>query len=79
MKYRVEKDFLDRFDNHRHCKPGEPHDPPSTDRAQQLLEQGFISQVKDELVGGEGDKKRPGRKKKDVKPEVDTDGEATAE
>lgn len=66
MKYRVEKEFTDRFDNGRHCFPGEPHKPPNKERAQQLLELGFISEVKSE----------PSKKKNsDVKPEGDPDGE----
>ncbi|MFW5438747.1 hypothetical protein [Paenibacillus apiarius] len=42
MKYVVLKDFLDRFDNMRHCKPGESHEPPNDERAQQLIKLGFI-------------------------------------
>lgn len=79
MQYVVQKEFLDRFGGMRHCRPGESHNPPSTERARQLLEQGFISEVKDVPAGGESEKKRPGRKKKDVKPGVDADGEAAAE
>lgn len=45
MKYVVLKDFLDRFDNRRHCKPGELHDPPNEERAKQLIELGFIKVI----------------------------------
>lgn len=76
MKYVVIKDFLDRFDNNRHCRPGEPHEPPSEQRAKQLLDQGFISEVKEDKP-----EKKPGRKKKDeeVKPEGDPDGKASTD
>ncbi|MFD3261858.1 hypothetical protein ACE3MQ_24980 [Paenibacillus lentus] len=73
-KYVVEKDFLDRFDKHRHCRPGESHVPPSEERAEQLLKQGFISVVDVK----KGDKKASSKKKEnEVKP-GDSDGEATA-
>lgn len=65
MKYVVERDFLDRFDDLRHCHPGEPHKPPNKDRAQQLLELGFISEVKNDSS----------KKKNEVKPDGDIDGE----
>lgn len=45
MKYVVIKDFLDRFDNRRHCKPGELHVPPNEERAQHLIELGFIAPI----------------------------------
>lgn len=45
MKYIVQKEFLDRFDNLRHCKPGEPHVPPNKERAEQLVSLGFIIAV----------------------------------
>lgn len=48
MKYVVLKDFLDRFDNRRHCKPGEIHFPPNEERAKQLVELGFIAPVEGE-------------------------------
>lgn len=48
MKYVVLKEFLDRFDNKRHCHPGESHKPPTEERAQQLIDLGFIAAVKKE-------------------------------
>lgn len=42
VKYVVKKEFLDRFDGMRHCKPGEAHVPPSEERAKQLVELGYI-------------------------------------
>lgn len=45
MGYVVVKDFLDRFDNMKHCKPGDPHEPPNEERAKQLMDQGFIAAV----------------------------------
>lgn len=47
MKYVVQKEFLDRFDNLRHCKPGEQHVPPNKERAEQLVNLGFITPVAD--------------------------------
>lgn len=47
MKYVVLKDFLDRFDNRRHCKPGEIHIPPNEERAKRLVELGFIRPVEE--------------------------------
>ncbi|MEC0242770.1 hypothetical protein P4H66_23445 [Paenibacillus dokdonensis] len=67
MKYVVEKDFLDRFDNQRHCRPGDPHKPPNKERAQQLLELGFISEVKEQHA----------KKKEAVNPDGDADGKAS--
>lgn len=48
MKYVVAKEFLDRFDNMRHCKPGDPHVPQTEERAAQLIEQGFIAAVEEQ-------------------------------
>ena len=48
MKYEVLKDFLDRYDNGRHCRPGEPHVPPTQERAEQLIREGFIRVVPDD-------------------------------
>ncbi|MNW39624.1 hypothetical protein D3C74_167160 [compost metagenome] len=83
MNYRVEKDFLDRFDNFRHCKPGEPHIPPNDERAKQLLDQGFISVVEEKLTDDkastEGKTSNRARKPKaDVVKLGDADGEASA-
>lgn len=43
--YTVLKDFLDRYDNDRHFKPGEDHTPHDQERADLLLSQGFIGPV----------------------------------
>lgn len=48
MKYVVTNEFLDRFDNMRHCKLGEPHVPPTEDRAAHLLDLGFIEVVEEQ-------------------------------
>lgn len=83
-KYVVEKDFFDRFDNDRHCRPGEPHVPPNEERAEQLLKQGFISVVdkktddKPKEGKSTGARKVPGKKKEDEVKAGDGDGEATA-
>jgi len=45
MNYVVIKEFLDRFDNLRHCKVGETHIPPNDERAEQLVEKGYIEFV----------------------------------
>ncbi|URN94561.1 MAG: hypothetical protein NAG76_22555 [Candidatus Pristimantibacillus lignocellulolyticus] len=45
MNYIVIKEFLDRFDNLRHCKVGESHIPPNDERADQLVEKGYIEPV----------------------------------
>lgn len=44
----VEKEFLNRFENMRHCKPGEEHVPHNEERAKLLIKQGFISKIKSE-------------------------------
>lgn len=67
MKYVVAKEFLDRFDNMKHCKPGDPHVPPSEERAAQLIEQGFIVAVEEQKTT----KKR--------KPDVSTEGDGHGE
>lgn len=80
--YVVEKEFLDRFDNHRHLIPGEPHEPHSEDRANHLMELGFISKVEEvpkvEEPKPNSSKKKGGTKKDDVKPEGDPDDKAPA-
>lgn len=70
MKYVVEKEFLDRYDNGRHCRPGELHKPPNKERAQQLIELGFISEVEPDPPAA--------KKKKDVKPDGDSDAKTSA-
>ncbi|MDX2330481.1 hypothetical protein GOL43_34410 [Sinorhizobium medicae] len=72
-KYIVEKVFRDRFDNDKTCNPGEPHDPPNEERARQLLELGFISEVLPEV---EEKSKKRGRKPKND-PVGESDGEET--
>lgn len=47
MKYIVIKDFLDRFNNKKLCKVGEEHVPPNEERAQLLIDKGFIEAVDD--------------------------------
>lgn len=58
VKYIVLKDFRDRFNNMRHCKPGEEHVPPNEERAKQLVDLGFISPVEDRKPKGDEDKKK---------------------
>lgn len=43
--YIVIKDFLDRFNNRKHMKPGDEHTPHDQDRADLLLSQGFIGPI----------------------------------
>lgn len=77
MKYIVLKDFLDRFDNKRHCKPGEDHHPPTEERAQQLVELGFIAPVSEPQESNpvpEPEKPKGRGRKKDV---GGADGSAT--
>lgn len=79
-KYVVEKDFRDRFEGHRHCRPGEAHVPPNAERAEQLLRQGFISVVdektddkpKQESKAATGTRKTTGKKKDDGDGEAST-------
>lgn len=59
--YVVTKAFLDRFDDLKHCKPGDPHTPPNEERAQQLLKQGFIAVAK-EKIEMEPKKRKPRNK-----------------
>lgn len=60
----VEKEFLDRFENMRHCKPGEEHVPHNEERAKLLIEQGFISEIKSEPEDKvEDDPKAPKQRK----------------
>lgn len=78
-KYVVEKEFRDRLDGYRHCRPGDPHVPPNEDRAKSLLDQGFISVVAEDSHATEG--KTSGRTKKPKQEEIklgDEDGEAPA-
>lgn len=90
MKYIVLKDFLDRFDNLRHCKPGEIHVPPNEERAKQLIDGGFIvSLPSDEEKSNEQTDEKPkarGRRKtksndleqqEDVVKDGDNDDEQT--
>lgn len=49
MKYVVIKNFFDRFNNRKFCSVGEDHVPPNDERAQLLLDKGFIK-----VVDGEG-------------------------
>lgn len=66
--YTVLKDFLDRYDNDRHCKPGEDHSPHDQERADLLLSQGFIGPV---LEPPEKEKETTGKEvpeKKERKP-----------
>lgn len=65
MKYVVLKDFYDRYDSDRLCRPGEPHTPPNEDRAKQLIDLGFIKAVPEEPTPG--DKEQQGEEK----PETD--------
>lgn len=64
-KYVVKKDFLDRYDNLRHCRPGEIHTPPNEQRAQQLLDQGFIALVKEPQETSKDPKNSKGAKEGD--------------
>lgn len=47
MKYVVIRNFIDRFNNRRLCKVGEEHVPPNEERAQLLIDKGFIEAVDD--------------------------------
>lgn len=58
MKYVVLKDFYDRFDNKRLNKVGDEHTSPNDERANQLIELGFIEQVEE--------KKKSTKKKKEA-------------
>ncbi|CAM5794843.1 hypothetical protein [Brevibacillus borstelensis] len=72
MKYVVLKDFLDRFDNLRHCKPGEPHVPPNDERAKQLIAQGFIAAVEEEPQRTQRGRKNE-VKEKDARDDAEAD------
>lgn len=82
MEYVVLREFLDRFDNMRHCRPGEQHSPPNEERAKQLLEQGFIAVVEEEGTGPKGseaEKPRKGKRQKAAVNDGDHDGGQTDE
>lgn len=64
LKYVVLKDFLDRFDNKRHCKPGEPHVPPNEERAKQLVDLGFIAVVEEQAKSDQAPPEKPPKGKK---------------
>jgi len=93
VKYVVLKDFTDRFDGGRYCRPGEPHTPPNKERADQLIQLGFIKAVPEAQAPSsekesedkpkaddevtDGTPKKRGRKKKDA--DVKTDGDSDGE
>lgn len=58
MKYVVLKEFKDRYDNDRHCHPGEPHTPPNEERANQLIQLGFIKAVTEAPTPSDEDQQR---------------------
>lgn len=76
--YIVKKDFLDRFNNRKHMKPGDEHTPHDQDRADLLLSQGFIGPileppepVKEEKKAAEPEKEKPKRKPRTTKTDKD--------
>ncbi|UED78046.1 hypothetical protein [Brevibacillus sp. DP1.3A] len=79
MKYVVQKEFLDRFEDNRHCKPGEPHEPHNEKRAKQLVDLGFIVEAKPtqtKEATNQNPKDKPNGKsgKDEVKKEDEVDG-----
>lgn len=82
MKYVVKKEFLDRFDKFRHCKPGEPHTPPNQERAEQLLTLGYISAVEqssEKTPASTQNKRSGGGKKRTLKGDGSDGEEITVE
>lgn len=45
MKYEVISIFRDRFNDMKLCNVGDLHEPPTGERATQLVRQGFIKQI----------------------------------